>query len=166
MAEPPRIPSWLAPAVVVLLVMQLALLWLQGGLLHRQHQDLVGLREDVQELTDTVEEALFTQEDYEESAAPARHRFRAPRLLRVQNPAPADEDPAQKELREAAESAQKAVQQARETQSKLSIEENIRKAEEKAKVEEAESSWQKWMLVALGGGLLAWVVRAWLQRRD
>lgn len=164
MAEPPRIPSWLAPAVVVLLVMQLALLWLQGGLLHRQHQDLVALREDVQELTDTVAEGLFQPEEYEESAAPARHR--TPRLLRVQNPAPDDEDPAQKELREAAESAQKAVQQARETQSKLSIEENIRKAEEKAKVEEAESSWQKWMLVALGGGLLAWVVRAWLQRRD
>lgn len=166
MAEPPRIPSWLAPIVVLLLVMQLALLWLQGSLLHRQHQDLVGLREDVQALTDTVEEALYPQEDYEESAAPARHRLRAPRLLRVQNPAPADEDPAQKELRESAQSGQKAVQQARETQSKLSIEEAARKAEEKAKVEEAESHWQTWMLVALGAGLVAWAVRAWIQRRD
>lgn len=163
MAEPPRIPSWLAPAVVVLLVMQLALLWLQGGLLHRQHQDLVALREDVQELTDTVAEALYPQEEYEESGTPARRR--ATRLLQVQNPAPTDEDPAQKELRESAQSGQNALQQAQEARSKLSLEEAARKAEEKAKVEEAESSWQKWMLVALGGGLLAWVIRAWLQRR-
>lgn len=166
MAEPPRIPTWLAPIVVILLVMQLALLWLQGSLLHRQHQDLVGLREDVQELTDTVEEALYTQDDFEESAAPARHRLQVPHLLRVQDPAPADEDPARKELQESAASGQKAVQQAQEARSKLSIEEAARKAEEKAEVDAAESHWQKWMLVALGAGLLAWAVRAWIQRRD
>lgn len=164
MAEPPRIPSWLAPAVVVLMVMQLALLWLQGGLLHRQHQDLVALREEVQELTDTVSEGLYPEEEYEESAAPIRHRGTAPRLLRVQ--APADEDPARKELQESAASGQKAVEQVQEVQSKLSIAEAARKAEEKAKLEEAESGWQKWLLVALGAGLLAWVIRAWIQRRD
>ena len=164
MAEPPRIPSWLAPAVVVLMVMQLALLWLQGGLLHRQHQDLVALREEVQELTDTVSEGLYPEEEYEESAAPIRHRRHAPRLLRVQ--ALADEDPARKELQESAASGQKAVEQVQEVQSKLSIAEAARKAEEKAKVEEAESGWQKWLLVALGVGLLAWVIRAWIQRRD
>jgi hypothetical protein len=149
--------------------MQLSLAWVQGRLLHRQHQDLLDLREDVQVLTDTLEEAFWQEEGYEESAAPAphgrRHRNRPVRVMSIQDPPPADEDPAQKELRESAESAQKAVKKARETQSKLSFEENARKAEEKAQLVEAERGWRTWILMALTAGLLAWVVRAWLQRR-
>jgi hypothetical protein len=57
------------------------------------------------------------------------------------------------------------VSEAREVQSKLSIEENIRKADEKAKVDSAENTWQKWLLAALGAGLLAVAVRSWLSRR-
>jgi ElaB/YqjD/DUF883 family membrane-anchored ribosome-binding protein len=169
MSDPPTTPSWLAPVVVTLLVMQLGLAWVQGSLLHRQHQDLLDLREDVQVLTDTLEEALWQEEDYEDSAAPAqhgrRHSLRRVRAMRAQDPPPAEEDPAQKELRESAESAQKAVKKARATQSQLSFEENARKAEEKAQVAEAERGWRTWLLVALVAGLLAWVVRAWLQRR-
>ena len=164
----PRFPSWLAPAVVVILAMQLTLTWLQGGLLHRQHQDLLALREDVQLLTDSLEQGVGEEDATADSLAPARHaaarRFRLQQVRRLQA-APAEEDQAQKDLQDAKASAQKAVSDARAVQSKLSIEENIRKAEEKAKIEEAESAWQKWLWIALGAGMVAVAVRAWLRRR-
>lgn len=167
-SQPPRFPSWLAPAVIVMLGMQLTLSWLQGGLLHRQHEDLLALREDVQILTDTLEQGLWDEGYAEEGMAPARHRpVRRSRLLRasaIQDATP-EEELAQKDLENTRASAKKAVSDAREVRSKLSIEENIRKAEEKAKVESAESTWMRWLWAALGVGLVAMVVRAWLRRR-
>lgn len=167
-SQPPRFPSWLAPAVVVMLGMQLTLSWLQGSLLHRQHEDLVALREDVQVLSDTLEQGLWDEGYVEEGVAPARRRpARSSRLQRasvIQDATP-EEEQTQKDLQDANASARKAVSDAREVQSKLSIQENIRKAEEKAKVESAENAWMRWLWVALGVGLVAVAVRAWLRRR-
>lgn len=167
-SQPPRIPSWVAPAIVVMLGLQLVLAWVQGGLLQRQHQDLLALREDVQMLADSLDQEE-PQDDYEaEGWIPARHgRTRRPGIRRVamlQEETP-EEAQARKDLDATKASAKKAVTEAREVQSKLSIEENIRKAEEKARENEAESTWRKWLWVALGAGLAAVGVRAWLRRR-
>lgn len=166
----PPIPPWLAPAVVVMLGLQLALTWMHGSLLHRQHEDLVALREDVQILTETVEEGFWAEGDgeLEENFLPIQRDSRRLRLQRVRliQDSPADEDPAQKELEASRESAKKAVTDAREVQSKLSITENARRAEEKAQMEAAGSRWQLWLMVALGAGLVALVMRLWLRRRD
>ena len=85
-------------------------------------------------------------------------------LVLVQDTTP-EEDQAQKDLQAAKASALKAVDDARKVQSQLSIEENIHKAEAKARVEESENAWQKWLWIALGAGMVAMVVRAWLRRR-
>lgn len=167
-SQPPRFPSWLAPTVVVMLGMQLVLNWLQGGLLHRQHADLLALREDVQILADAMEQGAWEEDNAEENMAPARRRpgrGQGTRWVRILQETTPEEDPAQKELQNAKASAQKAVSEAREVQSKLSIQENIRKADEKAKLEAAEGAWQKWLWVALGVGLAAVGTRAWLRRR-
>lgn len=167
-SQPPRFPSWLAPAIVVMMGMQLTLTWLHGSLLHRQHEDLLALREDVQILSDSLEQGTKEENSTEEGLAPAHHRQpRRPRIQRVRmiQAAPAEEEQAQKDLQDAKASAQKAVSEAREVQSKLSIAENIRKAEEKAKVESAENAWQRWLWIALGVGLVAVGIRAWLRRR-
>jgi len=151
-----------------MLGMQLILAWIQGSLLHRQHEDLLALREDVQILADSLEQGTEEEGSTEDGLAPARqHQGRGPRLQRVRRmqAAPAEEEQAQKDLQDAKASAQKAVNEARAAQSKLSIEENSRKAEEKAKLDAAENAWQKWLWAALGAGLVAVAVRAWLRRR-
>jgi hypothetical protein len=167
-AQPPRLPSWLAPAVVVMMGVQLALTWLHGSLLYRQHEDLLALREDVQVLADSMEQGTSQDDAEEEGLAPARHRqirrLQVRRVAMLQRE-PTEEEQAKKDLENTKLSAQKAVSEAREVQAKLSIEENIRKADEKAKVDAAENAWQKWLWAALGAGMLAVVVRAWLRRR-
>jgi hypothetical protein len=167
-SQPPRFPSWLAPAVVVMMGLQLTLAWLQGSLLHRQHQELLALREDIQALADSMEQGTWQEDALVEGLTPTRHRpvagLRIQRARMLQ-PAPGEDEQAQKDLQDAKISAQQAVSEAREVQAKLSIEENIRKAEEKAKIEGAEHTWQKWLLVALGAGMVAVVIRAWLRRR-
>jgi hypothetical protein len=167
-SQPPRFPSWLAPAVVVMLGLQLVLTWLQGSLLQRQHEELRALREDVQILAEALEQNLWDEGTLDEELAPAGspsvRKFRIQRV-RMAQPAPAEEEQAQKDLQDAKASALKAVSEAREVQSKLSIQENIRKAEENAKLGSAENAWQKWLWMALGAGLVAVAVRAWLRRR-
>jgi hypothetical protein len=153
-----------------MLGMQLVLAWIHGSLLNRQHQDLVALREDIQVLADSLDPSNQQDGTSDTEIDPARgHRIRVPRYQRVrliQNPPPPnEEDQARKDLEDSNASAKKAVSEAREVQSKLSIEENIRKADEKAKVESAENTWQKWLLVALGAGVLAVAIRSWLNRR-
>jgi hypothetical protein len=167
-SQPSRFPSWLAPAVVVMMGMQLALTWLNGSLLHRQHMDMLALREDVQTLSEALEQGTSEEDTAGGSIVPARLRpARSQRIQRVRliQAAPTEEEQAQKDLQNARASAQKAVSEAREVQSKLSIEENIRKAEAKAKLDEAENAWQKWLWIALGIGMLAVAIRAWLRRR-
>jgi hypothetical protein len=164
-----RFPAWFAPAVVVMMAMQLVLAWLQGGLLHRQHQELQALREDVQDLADTLAEGSDDQD--EGAAEPARriHPLRRPGLQRIRlrqaQPAPSEEDPARKELEESAASAQKAVSDARKVQSQLSIAENIRKADEQARLDAAQNAWIKWAWLGTGIGALAIGVAAWWRRR-
>lgn len=72
---------------------------------------------------------------------------------------------AQKELEASKESAKKAVEEARETQQKLSIQENARKADEQAKINKAQNASGKWMLLGLAIVLGAVIVRAYLRRR-
>jgi len=160
---------WLGRVVVALLCAQLGLTWLQGRLLHQQHQDLRDLRGEIQYLTESLEQGSAEFAPDETSLAPARQRrFRARRpLQRVVRASVQEENPDQaaKELEASKASAQKAVKDARKVQGQLSFEENARKAEEKAKVQAVQHSGTKWFLAALGAGLLALVVRAWLRRR-
>ena len=171
--QPSRFPSWLGAAIVTLLTLQLGLVWVQGGLLHRQHRDLQDLREDVQSLTEALDQSLLQDSGADTELAPTHARARAHRLPRrlervrmlQESQQPSDEEKARKELEESKNSAQKAVKDAREVQSKLSIEENYRKAEEKKQVEAAQNTWTKWVWAALGLLALAMVGRAWLRRR-
>lgn len=167
--QPPRTQSWLGPVVVALLASQLGLIWLQGSLLHRQHRDIQGLREDLQGLAESLEQGTSGAPEAEGGLVPARARQTGPRrgVTRTAHISLQDEqaDQATKELEAAKQSADKAVKDAREVQQKLSIEENARKAEEKAKIEKAQSAGMKWIWIGLGAGLLALVVRSWLRRR-
>ena len=76
-----------------------------------------------------------------------------------------EQDPAAKELQASKDSAQKAVQEAREARSKLSFEENARKVEEARKVKAATISWQKWSWGAIALVFLALVARSSMRRR-
>ena len=155
---------WTIPA---LLGLQLAMLWVQGAQLHRQNQVLQALREDIQALTDSLE-ANQGPASYEDEGAAVPAGFlpkSAPQkrvaVLGVQE----EQEVATKELQASRESAQKAVKDAREAQSKVSIEENARKAEEARKVQAATSTWQRWAWGALLLVALAFGARAWIQRR-
>lgn len=162
--------SWLGRMVVALLCAQLGMTWLQGRLLHRQHQDLLDLRGEIQFLAESLEQDIAEAVPDEMSLAPARHPRRLARrsFVRTAHISMQEENPdqaASKDLEASKASAQKAVKDAREVQGKLSITENARKAEEKAKIQGVQHSGAKWFLIALGAGLLAMVVRGWLRRR-
>lgn len=156
---------WTIPT---LLALQLAMLWLQGAQLHRQNQVLQGLREDVQALTESIENgsgpAAFEDEN---QFVPTRFLPHPPpppqraAVLGVQE----EQEAAVKDLQASRESAEKAVKEAREVRSKLSLEENARKADEARKVQAATSRWQRWVWGALALLVLAWVARAVFQRR-
>lgn len=168
----PGFPRGLAGAVVLLLVLQLALGYLQGGLLHRQHAELQSMRADIQDLVEALEQSqgatggmVGRDEDWSFTRHPARTRP-APRYLktRVAVLGPEEEEKTLKELKETRDSAKKAVQDSRKAQEQLSISENAKKAEQKAKVESAQNQWQKWSLAGLGLVVLAFVIRGWLRR--
>ncbi len=173
---PKRFPSWLAPAVVILLALQLTLSWVHGSQLQRQHADLMDLRDDIQNLADSIDQG--TVQDGEDTnpadsgLAPARLRrrhggSRFQRVVRIQDSSQSQEDEqGRKDLEDSRASAKKAVAEAREARSKLSIEENARKADEKAKVEVAENTWLKWVWIGLGACVLGFVVRSWLRGRN
>lgn len=174
MTETPKAPrpqSWLGPVMVALLAGQLGLIWVQGGLLHRQHQAIQGLREDIQSLTESIELGDGVAAEAEEDGfVPARERRpvrRRTSFTRVAHIALQDEETKQttRDLEESRKSAEKAVKEAREVQEKLSFEENARKAEEKAKIEKVQNSGQKWIWIGLSLGLVALVVRSWFRRR-
>jgi len=171
MPQAPRPQTWIGPVVVALLVGQLALSWVQGGLLHRQHQAIQGLRAEVLSLAENLEQGNGVATEAEESGfVPARDRHhvrRRARFTRVAHISLQDEqtEQATRDLDEAKKSAEKAVKEAHEVQQKLSFEENARKAEEKAKLEKVQSSGQKWIWIGLAAGVVALVVRSWLRRR-
>ncbi|WP_243286116.1 hypothetical protein [Geothrix terrae] len=156
--------QWTIPA---LLVLQLLMLWLQGAQLHRQNQVLQGLREDIQALTESLDSSQGPVSDSDEadvvpaSTGPKVQPQRHVAVLGIQE----EQEAAAKELQASRESGQKAVKDAREAQSKISIEENARKAEEAKKVQAATSSWMNWAWGAMGLVAAALVVRAVIRRR-
>lgn len=156
---------WTIPTFLLL---QLGLLWIQGAQLHRQNQVLEGLREDLQALAESIEEGQPSTANEEDSAAVPVHYQVQPEpkkkvaVLGVEE----EQDPAAKELQASRDSAQKAVKEAREAQSKLSYEENARKVEEARKIQAATSSWQAWAWGATGLVLLAFGARFLLRRRS
>jgi hypothetical protein len=156
---------WTIPTFLAL---QLGLLWIQGAQLHRQNQVLQGLREDIQALTESLDSnPSATSSDDAGGAVPARflHRSEAPKQVAVLG-VEEEQEAAARDLKASKDSAQKAIKDAREVQSKLSIEENIRKADEAKKVSAATSSWQRWVWAAMGLVVLALVIRSVLQRRS
>ena len=178
------VPKWLGRTIVTLLAAQLALLWTHGSMLQRQHEDLQSLREDIQSLTDSLDQEQDGWDDgsgqdgspaVDPALVPAR-RLRHPRprhgrpaLLRVQDPGnpPADgEDQGAKDMAETRKSAQDAVAQAHKVQEQLSIAENYRKAEEKAKVEGEFKRWAPWVAFIGAVGVAAMMLRGWLRNRS
>lgn len=156
--------QWTIPAILVL---QLLMLWLQGAQLHRQNQVLQGLREDIQALTESLDSSQDPVSDSDEadvvpaSTGPRVQPQKRVAVLGIQE----EEEAAAKELQASRESGQKAVKDAREAQSKISIEENARKAEETKKVQAATSSWMNWAWGAMGLVAAALVARAVIRRR-
>jgi hypothetical protein len=159
--------TWL---IGVGLVLQLALLWLHGELLYRQRQDLLEIHRDLQELAELVDQSAGGPMEGGGPLAPARHqprrRRRQAQVIHVQESPKPEEDPVAKELQASRESGAKAVKDAREMQSKLSITENARKAEEKAKVDAAKNQGMKWAWAALGLVVVALLARAWMRGRS
>ncbi len=182
MNEPPvsHQPLWPSVALVAVLGAQVCLLWLHGGLLNRQHGDIQAMRQDIQELTEALDNNSYDQgaapeEGSFKPAAARSHRpaTRGTRIQRAhllvlqdnQDNAPDKQDPTMKETQEARDSAKKAVADARDIRQKLSIEENARKADEKKKVEAATSSITPLIYWAMGIALLAFIVgRVWRAR--
>jgi len=144
---------WIIPTFLAL---QLCLLWIQGAQIHRQNLLLQGLREDLQTLADSLDNGQDWQDD--SKTVPA-----ATRRVAVLGAEEA-QDAAAKELKASRDSAQKAVKDAREVQSKLSIEENSRKADEQRKATAAPTSWRTWT-IALSGAALLLLARLAIRRR-
>jgi len=174
-----------------LLAANLGLLWVQGAQLNRQHDTLRQLHSDIEDLTDALD--AYTNGDGGDGSsdsqdgsgavwAPAaraharrhaqlvRARYQEPQSSSAQpaNP-PAEQDPmdqGRKDMEDANKSARDAIAKAREDQHKLSISENYRKGQEERKVQEAQYAWTRWVWAALGFLILAFVVRAWIIKRN
>jgi hypothetical protein len=140
---------------------------MQGVQLHRQNQVLQTLREDIQSLTESIDNGQSPASNEDDGSIVPADFLPAPTppkrvaVLGVQE----EQEAATKDIQASRESAQKAVKDAREAQSKLSIEENIRKADESKKVQAATNSWQRWVWGAIALVALALVARSVLNRR-
>lgn len=159
----PGLPRWLAPVLTVLMALQLGLLWIQGGLLNRQREEIRGLREEIQSLADLIDESLGTTP--QEEMNPARTRHLPRRIQRTSLQAPEDEDKAAQELRASRQSAQEATARAAETQRKLSIEENRKLAEAQQRREAEQHRWSRLAGLGFALGLVLLTIRAWIRRR-
>lgn len=167
-SAPPPIPRWVLSVLAGVLVGQLVLLWLQGSMLNRQHQDLLAIREEIQALAESLDEVLTAPVEEGGGLEPMgvpRGQPGASRLRRVAAMVQEESEPAQKDLQESRDSAKKAVEKARDTQQKLSIEENARKAEEARKTGAVHRQGQGWLLGLLALALLAIVIRGIAKRR-
>lgn len=184
----PRQPVWIQSALVAVLAAQVGLLWLHGGLLNRQHAAIQAMRQDIQDLTEALDDSADNTDqtpeggsirpsstDFRAARLPHRHHGRHPRLQAVntlrfvlqdaQDNAPRGEDPTMKDLQNTRDSQKKAVADARDIRQKLSYEENARKAEEKKKVEAATNNFYPIVYWAMGIALLAFIVgRVWRAR--
>lgn len=173
-----------------LLAANLGLLWVQGAQLNRQHDTLRQLHTDIEDLTDALD--AYTNGDGGDDGssqdgsgamwAPAVRRAPGHRgnLLRarfqesssqapVSSSPPAEQDPmdqGRKDQEDANKSARDAIAKAREDQEKLSISENYRKGQEERKVDAAQHAWARWATAAVAFLFLAFLVRAWIIRRN
>lgn len=171
---PPPPPSRLLHGgFFLLLTAQLSLLWLQGMQLNRQHHDLAGIREDIQSLAETLDQNSNGAAQETDGYSPARSaRSGRSAYLRVkrqedkQEGKTESENAADKDMKAAKESAEKAVKDARKVRSQLSLSENARIAEEKSKIKEARSEWEMWALAAGALVIGALVLRGWLRARE
>ncbi len=163
-------PRWLGAAIVILLSLQLALGYLQGALLHRQQEELRSLRADIQDLAEAIDQGQGAFDGGHDPGDPWRRSHGRGRA--GTRPVPArfvldgdEDDRARKEVQQSADSARKAVADARKAEKQLSIAENIRKAEEQQRIEAAQNRWQKWALAALGLVVLGFLARGWIRNR-
>ena len=188
-------PVWIPAALVAVLAAQVGLLWLHGGLLNRQHGQIQAMRQDIQDLTEALDGNLTGQgsgtQDGNFQPAGAKvpiqgprhqqHLFRRTQMQRTSNSgnvkfvlqdkqdsAPADDqEQGRKEMQDARDSAKKAADRSYKAQQQLSISENIRKAEEKKKIEAATSNFLPIVYGAMALGLVAFILgRMWRARSD
>ncbi len=175
----PALPRWLSVSIVLLLTAQVGLLWVHGSMLQRQHEDIQALRDDVQNLAEDLyeDEDGWDSNDDDPSPRPAhaawtrhhprtasRRGRRAVPAAYLQAQGEGDEE-TRKELDSTRQSGKDAVAQARKVQGQLSWTENARKAEEKARMEDAGHTWVTWLWVATGAAVAALAVRSFLRRR-
>lgn len=179
---------WSHYAIILVLSALLALSWLHGRLLQKQGQEIRALKDEIQMLIEALEQGntLEGEEDPGGTApigaaripstypdpSPMRVPTRNARGLKLlscslQSPDPEkmQPDPAREELENARKSAQEAVAAARNVKGKLSIEENAKKAEEKAKLNETGRQASQWVLAGLGIALAALIYRLWQRWR-
>ena len=186
MNTPQRSPLMLLLAG--LLAANLGLLWVQGAQLNRQHESLRQLHTDLEDLSDAID-AYTNGDNGDDSSqdgggatwAPARHHhahaarhlvrasFQDPDAAAANGSSPAEKpdamDQGLKDIQDTKKSNLDAVAKARDTQSKLSIEENYRKGQEERKVQEAQYEWTRWVWAALIFLALAFGIRAWIIKR-
>jgi len=161
------LPRWLGAAVLALLGFQVALLWMQGSLLERQHGDLVALRQEIQDLAESLDAAQGAYDGGGDGALrPSRRTVRGGRALaRVVLQETEKDGGVPKELADQRKSEREAVAKARDVQSKLSIEENARKAEEKARVEAETHKYRPLVWIGVVVALGALFLRSWMRNR-
>ena len=170
MSEPQRPaapPSWLGAALLTLMACQVGLLWMHGTMLERQHGELQGLRQDIQELAESLDNMDPGDDPGAGTPRPSRRRVhrRPPAIARVRWQESEGEGGVRKELSDQRKSEKDAVARARDVRDKMSIQENIRKADEKAKLESAHKSFQPFIWLGMGLVLLAMWGRSWLRNR-
>ena len=171
--------------LVGLLAANLGLLWVQGAQLNRQHATLRQIHTDIEDLTDALD--AYNNGDGSDPGngsqdgdgaiwAPARHRqVRSHHALiraRYQEPTSSSQEPpdamdqARKEQEDANKSVAAARAKAHEDVEKLSISENYRKGQEERKLDAAQHAWGRWATAAVAFLFLAFIVRAWIIKRN
>lgn len=177
-----NIPSWFSSALAVLLLADLTLTWMNGRMLQRQFQEFRGLREDFQSLIEELQQENPIENDggtesLSHNKTGRKFLKKTAMLVRVSRSQSenkteentegnGEKEPVVKEIETTRESAKKAVKDAREVRSKLSLEENARKAEEKAKLNNSQNILSKWLLAGLGLFVAVITLRIWLRRRE
>jgi len=155
-------------AVATLLGLQVGLLWMQGSMLERQRGDLLGLRQDMQELAESLDQfqSSFDQGASSGAVRPSRYRPRVRHgAVRVRLQEQDGDQGVRKEMADQRKSERDAVAKARDTQEKLSIAENYRKAEEKARIEAETHKYRPFIWGGVVLALLAMFLRSWLRNR-
>ncbi|BDU73780.1 hypothetical protein [Mesoterricola silvestris] len=161
-------PSWLLGSIAALLLLQVGLLWMQGSMLERQYGTLTGLRQDMQDLTESLDnfQGNFDQGATDGTLSPSSRRVRPRRgVQRVRLQEQDGDQGVRKEMEDQRKSEREAVEKARDAQAKLSIAENYRKAEEKKRLEAEQNKWRPFIWGGVVLALLALILRAWLRNR-